>query len=409
MKQKMFLLKIAWKNIWRNRNRTVITMAAIFFAVILSVATSSLRDGIFDNLIKNVVSFYTGYIQVHKQGYYDEQVLDNSFEASEQTEQKILLDKNVNGVTPRLESFAMASAEEITKGCMVVGINPEKEDQITFLKNKITEGEYLHAGDQAVLLSQGLMERLKLRLNDTVVLIGQGYHGTTAAGKYHIKGILKFGSPELNDKTLFMPLAAAQDFYSANGMITSYVLSLVNSKNHRHSAATVRSSLGNSFEVMTWEQMIPDIKQHIETDTNNAKYVQGVLYMLICFGIFGTLLMMMVERKFEMGMLVAIGMKKTKLMLLLMMESVLTVLAGCIIGITASIPLVYYFNRHPIKIGGDTAETYQRFGFEPVFPTSLDASNFIRQGIIVLIIGLILSLYPMYKAMRLNPVAAMKK
>lgn len=131
--------------------------------------------------------------------------------------------------------------------------------------------------------------------------------------------------------------------------------------------------------------------------------------MLICFGIFGTLLMMMVERKFEMGMLVAIGMKKTKLMLLLLIESVLTVLAGCLLGIAASIPLVYYFNRHPIKIGGDTAETYQRFGFEPIFPTSVDASVFIRQGIIVLIIGLILSLYPMYKAMRLNPVTAMKK
>ena len=86
----MFLLKLAWKNIWRNRSRTTITMAAIFFAVILSVATSSLREGIFNNLVKNIVSFYTGYVQVHKQGYQDEQILDNSFEASAETEQKIL-------------------------------------------------------------------------------------------------------------------------------------------------------------------------------------------------------------------------------------------------------------------------------------------------------------------------------
>ncbi|MBX9781748.1 MAG: ABC transporter permease [Chitinophagaceae bacterium] len=405
----MFLLKLAWKNMWRNRNRTIITMAAIFFAVILSVATSSLRDGIFDNLVKNVVSFYTGYVQVHKQGYQDEQILDNSFEASAQTEQKILQDKNVSGVTPRLESFALVSAEEITKGCLVVGIHPEKENQITSLKNKIVQGNYIKDDDNAVLLAQGLAERLKLKLNDTIVLIGQGYHGATAAGKYRIKGLLKFGSPDLNDKTLFMPLATAQDFYSAYGMITSYVLSLHNTKVPESTAKTVAAALGSNYEVLTWGQLIPDIKQHIKTDTSNAKYVQGVLYMLICFGIFGTLLMMMVERKFEMGMLVAIGMKKIKLMLLLLIESVMTVLAGCILGIAASIPLVYYFNRHPIKIGGETAETYERFGFEPIFPTSVDASNFIRQGIIVLIIGLILSLYPMYKAMRLNPVAAMKK
>ena len=94
------LLKLAWKNMWRNRNRTIITMASIFFAVILSVGTSSLRDGIFDNLVKNVVSFYTGYVQVHKAGYNEEQILDNSFEASAQTEQTILQDKNVSSIHP---------------------------------------------------------------------------------------------------------------------------------------------------------------------------------------------------------------------------------------------------------------------------------------------------------------------
>ncbi len=394
---------------WRNRSRTIITMAAIFFAVVLSVATSSLREGIFDNLIKNVVSFYTGYVQVHKQGYQDEQILDNGFEASDAIEQRILKQENVSGVTPRLESFALASAENVTKGCTVVGIVPEKENRITALKDKIAHGTYLNSNDNAVLLSQGLAERLKLQLNDTIVIIGQGYHGSTAAGKYRIKGIARFGSPELNDKTIFMPLATAQEFYGAPGMITSYILSLHSTKNPEPTAAGVAAALGNNFEVLTWGDIIPDIRQHIETDTGNAKYVQGVLYMLICFGIFGTLLMMMVERKFEMGMLVAIGMKKIKLMLLLLIESVFTVFGGCVLGIAASIPVVYYFNRRPIKIGGDTAAAYQRFGFEPIFPTSPDPSIFIRQGIMVLVIGLILSLYPMYKVMFLNPVTAMRK
>jgi ABC-type lipoprotein release transport system permease subunit len=348
-------------------------------------------------------------VQVHKQGYTDEQILDNSFESSAETERRIMQDKNISGVTPRLESFALASAENITKGCLVVGIDPEKEDRVTSLQSKIVEGKYLSATDNAVLLSQGLAFRLKLNLNDTLVLIGQGYHGSTAAGKYPVTGIARFGSPDLNDKIVYMPLAAAQDLYGAYGMITSYVLSLHATGQPESDAKNVATALGKEFEALSWGEIIPDIKQHIKTDNNNAKYVQGVLYMLICFGIFGTLLMMMVERKFEMGMLVAIGMKKMKLMLLLLIESVLTVLSGCFLGLLASIPLVYYFNRHPIRIGGDTAETYQRFGFEPIFPASVDASNFIRQGIIVLIIGLILSLYPMYKAMRLNPVTAMKK
>jgi ABC-type lipoprotein release transport system permease subunit len=394
---------------WRNRYRTVITMASIFFAVILSVIASSLKEGIFDNLVKNVVSFYSGYAQVHKQGYWDEQILDNSFESAAAAEKKILQDKNVSDVTARLESFALVSSGDVTRGSLVVGIDPEKENQITQLKNKIIQGSYLNPGDTAVLLAQGLADRLKFKVADTVILIGQGYHGATAAGKDSMKGIVKFGSPDLNDKALFMPMAAAQDFYSAYGMITSYVLSLHDTKGLDATVSTVRSSLGNTYEVMSWGDMMPDIKQHIAADSNNMRYVQGILYMLICFGIFGTLLMMMVERKFEMGMLVAIGMKKIKLEVLLIFESVLTVLAGCVIGIILSIPLVYYLNRHPLRMGGETARAYERFGFEAIFPTSTDTSIFIDQGLMVIAIGLIVSLYPIYKVIRLDPVSAMKK
>jgi len=405
----MWLVKMAWKNIWRNRNRTLITMSSIFFAVILSVLTTSLKQGAFDNLVKNVVSFYTGYIQVHKNGYWNEQNLDNSFEASNKIENKILKTPNISGVSPRLESFALASSHDITKGCLIIGIDPTKEDKITHLKSKIVQGGYLKADDKSVLLAAGLAERLKLKLNDTIVLISQGYHGATAAGKYPIKGILKFGSPELNEKTLAMPLATAQDFFSAYGMVTTYVLSIRKTKELKETAMAASSALGKEYEVMCWEEIMPDIKQHIQTDTNNMKYVSGVLYMLICFGIFGTLLMMMIERKFEMGMLVAIGMKKGKLLLLFLLESVFTVFIGCLLGIVASIPVVQYFNKRPLRFGGSTAEAFARFGFEPVFPTSTDAANFINQGVIVLIIGLVLSLYPAYVILRLDPVSAMKR
>jgi ABC-type lipoprotein release transport system permease subunit len=405
----MWLIKLAWKNMWRNRNRTIITMASIFFAVILSVTASSLKEGIFDNLVKNVVGFYTGYIQVHKQGYWEEQVLDNIFEASPAVEEKILQDRNISAVAARLESFALASSVNLTKGSLVVGIDPRKEQEITLLKNKIVRGIYLEENDHSVLLSEGLGRRLKLEVEDTIVLIGQGYHGATAAGKYLVKGIVKFGSPELNDKSVFMPLAAAQDFYGAYGLVSSYVLALRDTRHLQATASSIRSVLGPRYEVLTWEEMIPDIKQHIQSDSNNMKYVLGILYMLICFGIFGTLLMMMVERKFEMGMLVAIGMKKIKLIMLQLYESVLTVVAGCLLGIAMSIPFVIYLNKHPIRMGGDTAKAYERFGFEAIFPTSLKASIFINQGLAVLVIGLLLSLYPIYKIIRLDPVKAMRR
>jgi putative ABC transport system permease protein len=405
----MWLLKLVWKNIWRNKHRTIITIAAIYFAVILSVVTSSLQDGVFDNLIKGIVSCYNGYIQVHKKGYWDEQVLDNTFKDSDLLRQKILQQYNVTQVTPRLESFALASSNELTKGCLVIGIDPDNENKITQLREKVVKGQYLTSDDNGVLLSEGLAKRLDLQLHDTLVVMGQGYHGTIAAGKYYIKGIVKFGLAELNDQSLYLSLPAAQELYSAAEMVTSFVLALDNVKQMDATAREVQASIGTDYETMTWEEMMPEVEQHIRTDNGSMYIIQGVLYMLICFGIFGTLVMMMVERKYEMGMLVAIGMKKIKLMKLLFMESVLTVLSGCALGILTSIPLVYYLYKYPIRFTGELGSVYEQFGFEPIFPASMDLAVFVTQGLIVLALGMILSIYPLMKVARLNPVTAMKK
>lgn len=405
----MWLLKLAWKNLWRNRGRTVITMAAIFFAVIFSVVADSLTRGVFENLVKNMVSYYTGYIQVHQKGYWDDQVLDNSFRNENTLLKSILQEQNISGVAPRIESFALASSETVTKGCMVAGIDPQQENEVTSLAKKLTTGEYLAIGDHAVLLGEGLAKRLQLKVRDTIVLIGQGYHGALAAGKYPVKGLVKFGTPGLNDKVLFLPLPAAQEFYAAEEMVSSYVISLKDPGELDKTANALSAKLQNGYEVMTWGEMLPEIKQHIQSDTNSMKYILGFLYVLICFGIFGTLLMMMVERRLEMGMLVAIGMKKGKLGLLLVMELVLTVVAGCLSGLLVSIPVVYYLKENPIRFGSETAAAYERFGFEAIIPASVEPDIFIKQGIIVLIAGLILSLYPLYKVLRLDAVQAMKR
>lgn len=404
----MWLLKMGWKNLWRNKYRTLITIAAVFFAVILATVVNSLQKGVFDNLIKNVVGFYTGYIQVHSIGYWDEQVLENSFRKDSDAEKSILKEAGVTGIAPRLESFALAASEQFTKGCLVIGISPLDEDKVTQLKAKIIQGSYLQNTDKEVIIAEGLANRLKLQLNDTLILIGQGYHGTTAAGKFRIKGILKFGSPDLNSKTIFMPLLLAQELYSAENQLTSYVVSISNPDRLDVIADSIRKLLHKNYEVMTWEQMMPDVIQHINTDKASMSIIIGILYLLISLGIFGTLLMMMVERKFEIGMLIAIGMKKVKLCLLVLAECILTIFTGCLLGLLISIPIVFYLNRHPISFGQDVAKVYEKFGFEAIFPAAFNLDVFLQQALIVLIIGLILSLYPVINILRTNPIKAMR-
>lgn len=405
----MWLIQLAQKNMWRNRLRTLITATAVFFAVILSVLAESLKQGIFDNLVKNIVSFYTGYIQVHQKGYWEEKTLDNSFSYPSPDFKPLASQSFLKNVSPRIEAFALASSATLTRGCMVLGIVPAQEDKITSLKNKLTQGVYLNESDHAVLLSQGLAKKLSLHTGDTLYLIGQGYQGSTAAGKYPVKGILSFGSPDLNETSLFMPLSLAQDFLGAYGMTTALVCMLNDPNQLEKAKAQLQHSLNGKYEVMTWGDMLPEIKQHIEADSGNMEYVQLILYLLVCFGIYGTLLMMMMERKYEIGMLIAIGMNKHLLAFTLLLESVFTVLTGCIAGLLASIPICWYFSEYPLRITGETARAYERFGFEAVFPASTNPAIFIQQGITVFLLSLLLSVYPVYKVYRMDPVLSMKR
>lgn len=401
----------AWKNLWRNKQRSAITISAIFFAIILSVSASSLQDGVFDNFVRNMVGYYTGYIQIHQRGYWEHQVLDNTLAQDTQYQMRIKALPNVAAFTPRIESYALASSSENTKGCMVVGIAPEEEDKITSLQSRIVAGTYLATADSnVVMITEGLLKRLKLRIADTLYLISQGYHGSMAAGKYPIKGVVRFGSPELNDQLLFMPLKTAQQFYSAPGLLTSYVIGLETDAALNETMKVIADASNlYDYEIMSWKELLPDVDQHITMDKASMFIILLILYLLICFGIFGTQLMMIVERRYEMGMLVALGMKKWKLAWLFIIESVLTVLIGSIAGLLGSVPIVYYLKEHPIRLGGQMAEDFKKFNFEPVFPASMELNTFITQGIIVLCIGLGLSVYPVIVALGVDPVKAMKK
>ncbi len=405
----MWTLNLAVKNIGRNKSRTLIAMAAIYFAVLLCTVAQSLKQGVFDNLVDNIVGRYTGHIQIHKKGYQDEQVLDNSFTHSASLQEKLKHTGNVAALAPRIESFALASSKTTTRGCLLLGIDPDAENAMTSLGGNMLSGNYFNRQDKTVLMAAGLSERLQARVGDTVALIGQGYHGSLAAGKYRISGLLRCGSPQLNERLIYLPLDAAQEFFDAPGKITAYIVTVRNKKNLNANRQQLAQELGNDYEVMTWEDLLPDIRQHIETDSRNMRIFQGILYILVALGVFSTLLMMMMERKYETGLLLAIGMSRLKLMRLFVYESLLTVGLGCAAGLLTAIPLLAYLKRHPIRMSGETARAYERFGFEAVFPASNSPSIFWGQTGIVLLIGLLLSLYPLLFVLRLDAVNAMRK
>ena len=403
------ILKLIWRNLWRNSRRTLITMASIAFAVLFAVLMKSFQNGVFNNLIKNVVGYYSGYVQIHQNGYWDEQVLDNSFELKNSLTAQLQQNPQIKEIVPRLETFVLASKGNTTKGCLLVGTDAVRENNLTQLKSKLIKGTYFEKNEEAVLLAEGLAERLDVSVNDTIVLFGQGFHGVMAAGKYKIKGIVHLASPAMNDAFVYLPLAATQYFLSAENRLTSVSLGIDNPENTDAIAQDLKNVIGQQYEVMPWQEMMPEIANHIKADGFSFYIFSGILYLIIGFGLFGTVLMMTTERKYEFGMLIAIGMKKTKLELILLGETVLITFFGVLLGFLLSLPLVIYLKERPIRFGGEIAKVYEQFGFEALFPTDVDQSIFLTQSLIVLAMAIVIGLYPLWHIRGLDPVKAMKK
>lgn len=402
-------LKMAWRNIWRNKRRTFITMASIFFAVILAVIMRSANTGIYDHMVHNVVSFSSGYIQIHQKGYWNEQSIDNSFKEDQKLFHLLSNQKDIVEFVPRLESFALLSSGDKTKGVLVIGVVPDKENNITHLQEKIVEGSYINANDDGVLLSEDLAAGLSLHAGDTIVLLSQGYHGASAAGKYFIKGIIHFGSPELNKRLVHMPIKLMQEMYGAENQMTSVSLMIEEGGNLEDIKKNLVSIVDTmQYEVLDWKHMMPELDQIIEGDKSGDYIVIGILYLVIAFGVFGTILMMTRERLHEFGILVAIGMKKYLLAIVVIMESFFIAFIATIAGMFGAIPIIMRFKKHPIKFGGELEKMYDSYGMESIIPFSDKLIVFTEQAFVIFLLSIFLSLYAARKIFSLNAIDALR-
>jgi len=401
-------IKLAWRNIWRNKRRTLITTASVFFGVVLSAFMSSMQEGSYAKYISTIVNSYSGYIQIHKKGYWDDKIINNSLEYTNEVKSKINQVREITVYSPRLETYALASTEDITKGVMVMGIDPVKENEITHIAGKIKEGRFLKNGDKGVVIGSGLARFLKLKINDTIIFIGQGYHGSTAAGKYPVRGIIKHPSPELDRMLVYMDINNCRELFSAQDLLTSLVIMVADNDEVVPVKNELKRLLGRNVEVMDWEEMNSLLLKQIESDRGSGAIMKGVLYLIIAFGILGTVMMMMSERKKEFGVLISVGMRKYKLIITMMLETVFMGMVGVIAGIACSIPLIYYFLYHPIPFSGQAAETILQMGFEPAMFFSMTPSVFYNQALTIFVFTLIIGLYPLLFIRRLKILNALR-
>lgn len=405
----MNYFKIAWRNIWRNKRRTIITLASLYFAIVTALFMRSMQLGTYDIMIEGAVEMYSGFIQIQQKDYWEDKTINDLLEYNDTLVNKVKNIEHVDEVIPRLESFALASSGLQTKGVLFQGVDPVKEDKMTSLKNRLIKGEYLKEGDRGVLVSQKLASYLKLSLEDTVVMISQGYHGVSAADKFPIRGIVKIPNPELDSRLIIGELGNVQYFYSAYGMLTSLVVNI----DSRENVSKVQSDINkiidkDNLRVLNWTEMNKALKQQIDSDNISGVIMLGILYIVIFFGLFGTIVMMTTERLKEFAVMISIGMQKSKLAILIFIETMIIGIVGLIAGIITSFPFFIYYYDNPIRLSGETGEMYEMYGLEPLMGFSLDPAIFINQFLLVGIALIIVLIYPTVKIFRLNVINSLR-
>jgi len=400
-------LTMAWRNLWRNKRRTLITIASVFFGVLLSAYMTSMQVGSYAQYIATVVNSYSGYLQIQQRDYWDEKIINNSFENDSALMAIIHQQKLVTRVTPRFETFALASSRDMTRGVMVMGIDAEREDAITRLRTKIKCGRYLQDADSGVVIGSGLARFLKLNIDDTLVLIGQGYHGVSAAGQYQVRGILKHPSYELDKMVVYMDINRCCELFSAEGRLTSLVLMAGTPEQANEVKQLLLPTLSQDLTIIDWCQMNDMLLRQIESDRQQDYIFKGVLYLIIGFGILSTMMMMMAERRREFGVMMAIGTSKRRLMAIVVLETIFIGLIGVAAGIVASIPAIGYFIYHPIQFTGEAARMFEELGFEPVMYFSMAPSIFVTQAVTVLIMTLLIGIYPVVHLGRMQVMKAL--
>lgn len=403
-------LTLAWRNIWRNKRRSYITMSSVAFAVLLSCLMMSVQYGSIDHMVDNMVKFYTGHIQIHNENFWDEKIINNSLSYDKDFLESVRQIPEVQSVVPRIESFALAAYGTKTKGSMVLGIDPEKEKSIINVEQKLVKGKYFTIDEQSILVSTGLAGYLGLEVGDSLILYSQGYHGATAIGLYKVSGLIRFPNPEQNNRTICMPLKEAQWFYGLEGKLTSIAI-LVNSKEDVESAESSISELidEKSMVAMDWGAMMPNLVQTVKLKHTSTEMMIMVLYVVIGFGMFGTFLMMTAERTREFGIMLSIGMHRKWLQFTVFIEIVMMSLMGVLAGIVMSLFAIMYFHFNPPPMAQGAQAMAETYGIEAAFEFSMSSQIFVWQAWAIFIISFLLSFYPILVLRKLSPVQAMRE
>ena len=406
----MLYVRMAWRNIWRNPRRSILTMGAVAFATVLLVFMLSLQFGNYATMIDSAVKLRTGHLQVQAKGYMERR--DIRLVVSDPASVAGMLGRlpGVSAYAFRASAFALVSSKNRTYGTVVTGIS-DREATVSTLSRTLRQGQFLSAADGGqALVGSILSKNLQVKPGDEVAVLGQAWDGSVAATVVRVKGIISSGQDDFDRVSFYLPLPYFQSVFAMDNSVHEVVATARTLDDvpriKQVLGEMVRKGPNPDLRVLDWKELTPGLMEVITFDLVAGLLFYLVLIVVVAFSILNTFFMAIFERKREFGVMMALGSRPARITKLLSIESMMIIAMGSAAGIIVGIIVTLYFESHGITIPG-AAELARLYGVpERMFPRLSFLSLVIGSGLVVAI-SIVTTVIPVFKVRRLRPVQAM--
>ena len=403
-------LRLAWRNIWRNRRRTLLTLSAIAFAAAILVFMVSLQLSSYDAMIDYTLRVFHGHLQVQPKGYLDKPQIRNTIPDARALGSHIRKLAGSASVSVRAVGFVLASSAERTYGVQVIGVETEHEGKVSTIPGLVKKGRFLSSDNaHEAVIGHKLAQNLKLNIGEEVTLLGTGMDGSVAATVVPVVGIFKSGANELDRHMVQLPLSTFQDVFSMGEHAHTIVVLGDELPQLDNLISIVQSEITpeSHLVVLNWERLIPGLKQAIQMDWASGWFLYLSLIIIVTFSILNTFLMSVLERTREFGIMLALGARPWRIGSLVILESILLTLLGLAVGVAIGIAVVVYFHIYGFSYPG-LEELAAYYNLPGVIKLSLSLVSLTSGPAAILVATCTAALYPALRIRRLKPVEAMR-
>lgn len=402
------ILIMAWRNIWRNKMRSIIIMLSIALGLFAGIAVLSLYKGMMRSRVRTVIDAEVGHLQLHdsnfKKDYEPAFVISNGLEILK----KIRRMQGVKFAAPRSITNGMLATATGSAGVQINGVEPQDEYNASQLKAKIVDGKLFDSTKKSeVMIGKKLAKKMKLKTGSKLVLTFTDSSGTIVSAAFRVVAVYESNNAPLDERNVYINIHSMNELLTTGNAFHEIVVLLKRDEDVPLLQQQMQQQFSN-YKIESWKEISPETDLMVQTTDQLSYILMTIIMFALAFGIINTMLMAILERTKEIGMMVALGTSKLKMFLLVLSETVFLTLAGAPVGLLIGWLVIKYFNKHGLDMSGMGREMMSSFGYSTLIFPEFPSDKLAGVLLIVCCTALLSCLFPAIKALKLQPVEALR-